>query len=199
MLLPIVSLLLEVVFGLLTGVCLLRLYLHYQRIALSAHSGNPLGPFVFALSDWLVLPLRRVLPQGGRLDGASLLAALLLQVAHTLLLGLFSGALLGAGAWDGSALWVLVVGALLGLLRMALSGLTGLVFVYVLMSWVQAQSYVADLLQRMVSPLLAPIRRHLPLVGGVVDLSPLVLLVLLQIAGMLLSALQSTLLRGWAV
>ena len=81
MLYQIVSLLLEVAAGLLTGVCLLRLYMQHQRIPLSARSGNPMGPFVFALTDWLVLPLRRVLPAVGRWDTASLVAAFLAQLA----------------------------------------------------------------------------------------------------------------------
>jgi YggT family protein len=54
---------------------------------------------------------------------------------------------------------------------------------------VQTQSYVSDLLERLVVPALAPIRRVLPLVGGI-DLSPLVLLVLLQIAQMVLGQVQ---------
>ena len=81
MLYQIVSLLLEVVAGLLTGVCLLRLYMQHQRIPMSARSGNRIGPFIFAVTDWLVLPLRRVLPAVGRWDTASLVAAFLTQVA----------------------------------------------------------------------------------------------------------------------
>ena len=81
MLYQIVSLLLEVAAGLLTGIFLLRLYMQHQRIPMSARSGNPMGPFMFALTDWLVLPLRRVLPAVGRLDTASLVAAFLTQLA----------------------------------------------------------------------------------------------------------------------
>jgi YggT family protein len=44
-------------------------------------------------------------------------------------------------------------------------------------------------IERLVAPALMPIRRVLPLVGGI-DLSPLVLLVLLQIASILLGHLQ---------
>ncbi|MGB4361230.1 MAG: YggT family protein, partial [Rhodoferax sp.] len=62
MLYQIISLLLEVVVGVVGGACLLRLYMQFLRIPMSARSGNPLGRFVFALTDWIVLPLRRVLP-----------------------------------------------------------------------------------------------------------------------------------------
>jgi YggT family protein len=53
--------------------------MQFLRISMSARSGNPLGRFVFALTDWIVLPLRRVLPSVGALDTASLVAAFLLQ------------------------------------------------------------------------------------------------------------------------
>jgi hypothetical protein len=58
MLFQIISFLLDVAAGLLGGACLLRLYMQYQRIPF----GNPVGRFVFALTDWIVLPLRKVLP-----------------------------------------------------------------------------------------------------------------------------------------
>ena len=80
-----------------------------------------------------------------------------------------------------------------GLLRLALSGMTAMVFIYALLSWVQSASPVSDLLDRLVAPLLAPIRRYLPLVGGV-DLSPLALLLALQIAGLLIHPLDSAVL-----
>ena len=70
--------------------------------------------------------------------------------------------------------------ALSGVVRLALSGLSVLVIVYAVLSWVQTHSPMMGLLARLVSPLLQPIRRVVPLVGGI-DLSPLVLLVLLQV------------------
>ena len=52
---------------------------------------------------------------------------------------------------------------------------------------------MSDLLERLVMPVLTPIRRVLPLVGGI-DLSPLVLLVLLQVAGIILGYVQAAIL-----
>ena len=189
MLYQIITLLLEVAAGLLTSTCLLRLYMQYQRIPLSARSGNPLGRFVFALTDWLVLPLRRVLPAMGRWDTASLVGAFLLQLAQFSILWLLNGL--------AASLVSVAVLALFGLVRMALSGRTALVLIYAVLSWVQTQSYLADLLDRLVQPPLTPIRRILPLVGGV-DLSPLVLLVLIQIALIVLGSLQATVLVATA-
>ena len=182
MLYQIVSLLLEVATSVLAGACLLRLYMQYQRIPMSVRSGNPLGRFVFALTDWLVLPLRRLVPALGRWDTASLLAAFLLELTQFLLLWLLAGARGG--------LIVIPVLAGFGLLRLVISALTGLVIVYAVLSWVPTQSSISDVIERLCAPPLKPIRRLLPLVGGV-DLSPLVLLVLLQIVGIVLGSLQA--------
>ena len=185
MLYQIISLLLEVVTGVVGGSCLLRLYMQHQRIPMSARSGNPLGRFVFALTDWLVLPLRRLLPAVGALDTASLVAAYLLQLAQFMLLWLL------AGAQDG--LFAVPILAGFGVVRLAISGLTGLLIVYAVLSWVQTASVMADVVERLCAPPLTPIRRLVPLVGGV-DLSPLVLLVLLQVAAIVLGHLQGLIL-----
>ena len=182
MLYQIVSLLLEVLAGLVSGACLLRLYMQVLRVPMSLRSGNPLGRFVFALTDWIVLPLRRVLPALGMLDSASLGAAFLLQLAKFALLWLLAGA--------GGGLFALPVLALFGLLSMAVSGLTVVVIVYAVLSWVPTPSGLRALMPRLVEPLLRPIRRVMPLVGGI-DLSPLVLLLLLQVVAIVLGTMQA--------
>ena len=185
MLYQISSLLLEVAAGLIAGTCLLRLYMQYQRIPMSLRSGNPLAKFIFALTDWLVLPLRRVIPAVGRWDLASLVGAFLIQLAQFLILWSLTGM--------AANLVSVVVLAAFGLVRMAISGMTGLVIIYAILTWVQTQSVAADFLERLVMPLLIPIRRIVPLVGGI-DLSPLVLLLILQIAGIVLGSLQASVL-----
>lgn len=179
MFLQIITFLLQIAAGLLVGLCLLRLYMQYHRVPLSARSGNPIGPLIFALTDWLVLPLRRVIPSLGRWDIASLVAALLIELAQYLILWLI------AGGHSSPAFTVLL--AVFGVMRLAVSGLSVLVIVYAVMSWVQPHSPMMGLLGRLVSPLLQPIRRAVPLVGGV-DLSPLILLVLLQVGGIVLES-----------
>ena len=185
MLYQITSLLLEVVAGLLAGTCLLRLYMQYQRIPMSVRSGNPLAKFIFALTDWLVLPLRRLIPAVGRWDMASLVGAFLIQLAQFLILWGITGM--------AANLLSVVVLAGFGLVRMAISGMTVLIIIYAVLSWVQTRSVAADFLERLVMPLLIPIRRVMPLIGGI-DLSPLVLLLILQVGGIVLGALQASVL-----
>lgn len=178
----ILSFLLDVAAGLLSGVCLLRLYMQYQRVPF----GNPVGRFVFALTDWIVLPLRRVLPAVRRVDTASLVAAWLFQLAQVAILWLVAG-----GAGGG---WMVPLLALFELLRLAVSALTALVIIYAVLSWVNADSPMADVVDRLAAPLLRPWRRLIPLVGGI-DLSPLAFLVALQVVAIVLSSLQASMLR----
>lgn len=98
MLFQIASFLLDVIGGLLTGACLLRLYMQAQRVPFS----NPVGRLVFALSDWLVMPLRRIIPPTGRWDWSSFVAGLLIQAAQYLLSGCCSAA---CWAWHGCPGW----------------------------------------------------------------------------------------------
>lgn len=178
----IASFLLDVAAGLLCSACLLRLYMQWQRVPF----GNPIGQVVFALTDWLILPLRKVIPPLGRIDGTSLLAAGLVELSQYFLLWL----LLGAGS---GLLWLPAL-ALFGVVRVALTGITGLIIVYTILSWVQTRSAISDVLAKLAEPLLRPMRRVVPLVGGV-DFAPLVLLVLLQVAVMVLGYVQGMVLR----
>jgi YggT family protein len=98
--------------------------------------------------------------------------------------------LLGAAAAWAWLPWM----ALFGTARVAVSGLTGLVIVYAVLSWVQTQSSLADVIGRLCEPLLRPIRKVLPLVQGI-DLSPLALLIVLQVALIVLGHLQAGALR----
>jgi YggT family protein len=177
----IISFLLDVAAGLLGGACLLRLYMQYQRIPF----GNPVGRFVFALTDWLVLPLRKVLPAIGKVDTASIVAVFLVEVVEFALLALVAGRLGG--------LAMLPVLALFGVVRLVISGLIGLVIVYAILSWVQADSPISDIIDRLCAPLLRPWRKIIPLVGGI-DLSPLVFLVVLQVIWIVLANVQAAVL-----
>lgn len=183
MLYQIPSFLLDVVVGLLGGACLLRLYMQYHRVPF----GNPLGRFVFAVTDWIVLPLRRIVPPFRRWDLASLIAAWLLVTVKVLLLMLL------AGGVERFAILPLV--ALVSLGQLIVSGLTALLIVYAVLSWIpNASMMMLDLVGRLAEPLVRPLRRFIPLVGGV-DLSPLAAIVLVQVAAIVLGSLMGLVLR----
>jgi len=172
MLTHILTLVLEVVASLIAGAALLRLYFQFHHIPMSLRSGNPFAGYIFYLTNWSVMPLRRILPTGGRLDWSSLLVAYLVLLIKCIILG-FMGVLSPEPI-------ALLVDALYELLNLCLSSLSTLVLVYALLSWFSPTTPMFDLLQRMVFPLVTPIRRLMPATGAL-DLSPLILLLLLQI------------------
>ncbi|OBS30703.1 YGGT family protein [Tepidimonas fonticaldi] len=179
----IVLFLLDTLSFFLIGAALLRGWMNTRRLRMAAQP----GPFVIAVTDWIVQPLRRSLPRAwaqANVDWGSFLAAALLALAYAGLVHLlWGGALPGVEAL-GFALTVPLM-ALQMLLRTVLQGLMLLLLVYAVLTWVQPFSPLIGTLGRLLDPVLAPVRRIVPTVGGV-DLSVLVLLVLLQVGLMLL-------------
>ena len=185
MLYQIIIFLIEVAVTLLGGACLMRLYMRWRRMPMA----NPVGHFVQALSDWLVLPLQRLLPPRDKLDAASLLGAWLLKLLQYILLMM----LIGAQRWT-----VLPLLALLGVAKLAVSVATAVIIIAAVLSWTGNRTLVADVFDRLCEPLLAPLRRAVPLVGGV-DLSPLLAVVALQVLSIVLGSLQAGLLGSAVV
>jgi YggT family protein len=181
MLAQIVDLLLGTAASLLALAFLARVWMQWVR----APFRNPLGQFVAAVTDWAVLPLRRLIPGLFGIDLASVFAAWFVQIAYFgVLAGLTGMVALGPEAVLGVA-WV----AFVAVLRMFVYLLMGVVIVMALLSWINPYAPITPLFDLMARPLLQPIRRLLPALGGV-DLSPLVALVLCQVALVVLAYLQ---------
>lgn len=173
---------LDTLCGLLSFALLARFALQWVR----APFRNPLGQFIIAVTDWMVRPVRRLLPGLYGLDMASLLLAWLWQVAY-------QGIALGlAGVLHAVSPEPTFVVAALAALEVAKLGLylaLGAVLVSAIFSWVNPHAPMADVFNTLAHPLLKPFRRVIPPVGGV-DLSPLVLLLVLQIALFVVASLR---------
>lgn len=168
-LLDILDMVLGVVASLLGSALLLRTYLGWLRMSRS----NPVGVFCAAVTDWLVMPLRRVLPFLGRLDSASVVGVLLIAVTYEFLLHVVR--------FRGVDYWYLVLPATLVLLaQWVLYLLEAIVVVNALFSLINPHAPLAPTFDVMTRPILAPLRRRMPPVGGF-DLSPMVVLVIAQI------------------
>jgi YggT family protein len=175
MLVQIGQLLVDVVASFFVFLLLARFHFQWLRVPFR----NPVGEFIIAGTNWVVRPARKLIPPLAGLDLATLLAALLLQWLALYLLGALAGG--GLGAEPGRMIAVLAVGAAFDLARFSLYLLIFAVVVQAVLSWVNPHSPVQPLFDAMTRPFLRPLRRVIPLLGRV-DLSPLVLLVLLQVA-----------------
>ena len=186
MLLRIMLFVLDTVCSFFTLALLVRFVMQWVR----APFRNPLGQFIVAVTDWMVRPARRLIPGLFGLDIASLLLAWLWQIAyHGFALG-FSG-LLAALSLEPALVVMLL--ALLEVLKIGLYLLMGAVLISAIFSWVNPYAPMADIFNALTRPLLRPFRRLIPPVGGV-DLSPLALLLLLQIALFVLAGLRQSVL-----
>jgi YggT family protein len=182
MLTNILLLLLDTACGLVTLMLLARFLMQWARVSFR----NPLGQFVVATTDWAVRPLRRVLPGFMGLDLASLLPAWLVQAVFAPIeLGLRGLPL--AGNPLGMALGALGLG-LLAVLKLAIYLVMGVVLIAAALSWVNPHAPAASVFFGLADPFLRPIRRVLPNIANV-DLSPLVLIVILQILLLVLASI----------
>lgn len=169
--------LIQVVFGLYILAVMLRLLLQWAR----ASFYNPVSQFLVKITNPALVPLRRIIPGLGGVDLASLVLLLLLQIVELVLVGLVVGQSLPIGN-----LLILALAKLLGLL---INVFLFSIIIQVILSWVRPNDYhpMSDLLYSLNEPLLGPARRLLPPISGF-DLSPILVLVGLQLASMLVVA-----------
>ena len=160
---------------------LLRFYAQVFR----ASFRNPIAQFAVALTDWAVKPLRRVVPSIMGFDSASFLVAWIAQM-------ILWGAVLGMrneAAYYNPLFWLgLAAFALVMILKLSIYLLIGVVIVQAVLSWVNPYHPIRPFFDSLCRIFLRPIQRIIPLVGGV-DLSPMVLLIVLQVLLMLPIAL----------
>ena len=165
---PIATFLIDTVVSFFVFLLLARFHFQWLRVPFR----NPMGEFLLATTNWIVMPARRFVPGLAGLDLATLLLAWVLQAA-----GVWAqAAILGA---EPGGLAVVAVAAV-DLVRYSLYILIFAVFVQVAISWINPDAPLAPLFDMVTRPFLRPVRRYVPPVGRV-DLSPLVLLVVLYV------------------
>ena len=164
--LPILQLIVDTAASVLGGVLLLRFWMQVIRVRPPAS----VAQFTFTLSDWLVRPMRRLVPGMGGYDWASLIGAFLVVL-------LASSVMLLNPAVDGQGV---VLYALYRFCSWILYGFMGLLIIEVIFSWINPYAPLAPFIRALNEPLLRPLRRVIPAVGGL-DLSVLAAFILLQI------------------
>ena len=156
---------------LLVMVFLLRVLLPLVR----ADSRNQLSQAVIRVTNPLVLPLRRVLPPIGKVDTASIVALLIVQAAAIAMLWLLGGyPFIFTPAQFTYVVFLTLITTILRFYIFAL-------ILYAILSWIAPGTYspAAALLDSLCEPLLRPVRRVIPPLGGI-DLSALFVIIGLQ-------------------
>ena len=170
MLYEIIHLIVDVLGGLVVGACLLRAWMQVRRIP----GANPVGTFVMSLTDWIVRPLRRVVPAYRGIDSASIVAAFLITlVAAVIDLSLRFGGF--------APIELIVAVSMVWMLKWILYLAQLLILIAAVLSWINPFSPILPIFDALTRPLLAPIRKVLPQ-SGRMDFSPLVALLVIQVA-----------------
>lgn len=144
---------------------------------------NPLAQAILRATNPLILPARRMIPPAGRLDTATLVVLLAVQIAGTAILV----SIACSGAIPAAALLSL---AILRLLHLVLRIWFLLILAHVVLSWINpAGGYnpVLAILAALVEPVLAPFRGLIPPLGPL-DLSPIFALLAVEFLRRLIPA-----------
>jgi len=170
--------LVNTVFGLFVVALLLRFYLQWARAAYR----NPLTQFLQDLTDFMVKPARRVIPGLWGLDLATFALAWLLQTLELLVVLQIQGRGFGPTVW--ATLLMMALLALVLLIKIFLYIIMVAVFAQVICSWFSLSGPIVPVLDSMTRPFLRAFQRRIPPIGNM-DLSPLFLLVVIQLLLML--------------
>ena len=160
--------LVQTFFSLYIMALVLRIWLQWAR----ADFFNPLSQFVARITNPVVRPVERVIPSKGRFNLAALVIGLLVSIlaiyVRVVMLGATAGIvpllIIGVQYFASIALqlvfWILIIRAIL--------------------SWFsQGGNPLEIVLHQLTEPLLQPVRRVIPAIGGL-DLSVLVVLIGIQ-------------------
>ncbi|MBV7316622.1 YggT family protein [Shewanella sp. NIFS-20-20] len=167
--------LISTLFDLYLMVVILRIWLQLAK----ADFYNPFSQFVVKATQPIVAPLRRVIPSIGALDTASLLLAIAVVMLKVALLSVIAGA-----SMDPVTMFIY---ALVSVVKQAGVLLFWMLLIRAILSWFQ-QGYnpIIQVFSQLTDPILSPIRRIIPPIGGL-DLSVMVLIIGLNFINILLA------------
>ncbi|MAD76210.1 MAG: hypothetical protein CML20_15730 [Rheinheimera sp.] len=165
--------LINTAFNLLLMLVILRVWLQLAR----ADFYNPFSQFIVKVTNPIVLPLRRLIPSIGKLDTATVLLAYLVAVAKLVVLQLV---LVGSIQIPAT-----FISGLLVLIKETLNLVFWILIIRALLSWFsQGNNPIEMVMHQLTEPLLRPIRRVIPPMGGL-DLSVFVLIIAIQFINLL--------------
>ncbi|MEH6557811.1 MAG: YggT family protein [Oceanicoccus sp.] len=169
---------------LIQTLCQLFLLALMMRVLLQlarADSYNPVSQFLIKVTQPLLKPMRRVIPSIGKIDTATIVAIVLIQMLTTAALVALQGYSIP------NPLYLLIWGVL-GAIGMLVNIYFIAILASIIISWVAPGSYnpLILLLHQLTEPVMAPFRKILPPMGGL-DLSPIFVFLTINVLQIVLS------------
>jgi len=181
--------------------CTLRLYMQWVRL----HAQNPISRLTCRMTDWIVLPLRRLLPPLGHFDWACFFAGLLLSLGLALVFYFLMTLQMLGGTSMGSLPSVrpfgwLVVLAVVWMVQWTLQLGVVVLIASVLLGWLSPMHPLRPVFGLLSSPMLAPFQHLLGKTGlspakSGFDLSPIGAFLMLQVAAALTASMEAAVMR----
>ncbi|MGD8569859.1 MAG: YggT family protein [Gammaproteobacteria bacterium] len=170
-----IQFLIHTLFSLYLVAIMLRVLLQVTR----ADFYNPVSQFLVKVTNPPLIPLRRLIPGFMGIDLAAIVLMLLIKIVEIFLIVLILGASIGIVG--------IIVLSIAELLRLLINIYFFTILIQVVVSWINPGAYnpALSLLYSINEPLLRRARRLIPPISGF-DLSPIVVVILLQLVSMLI-------------
>jgi YggT family protein len=154
----------------LTSLYLLVLLLRFWLPWLRADFRNPLAQGILKLTSPVIVPLRRIVPSFGRLDTATILVAFAVQYLGLILILFIVGV--------SASISTIAISAVVKLALLSLNLFMFAIFIRIILSWVSQGQYnpATAIITSLTEPLLRPVRRLIPPMGGF-DISPIFVII----------------------
>lgn len=180
---------LEFIINTLFSLYVLALMLRFVLAWVRADFYNPVSQFLVKITNPVLVPIRRLIPPVGGIDLASILLMLAVQMLGIALILLLRG--------GGIGIQTLIFVSLTELVDLLFKLFIYGIVIQAILSWVNPGTYnpAVNLLHSITEPVLRPVRRLLPPMGGM-DLSPLLAILGLEVLRRLILPLLSMLAVG---
>ncbi len=172
--------LIDTLLGLLSLALLLRFYFQLLRVPYY----NSVSQFLIAVTDFMVRPARRVIPGWAGMDMSTLVLAWLLESIIVTSVYVMQGY-----DFDANIIFSLGVMGLLGIVSIVKTTLyiiLVMIIMQAVLSWVNPNSPLAPLLDSFTRPFLMIFRKRIAPIANV-DLSPLFVLIVIQVLLMIVA------------
>lgn len=160
--------LIQTIFDIYLFILVIRVLLAFA----GANYFEPITQFVVKCTDFIVKPVRKVIPNVSGIELSTVLIIFALELAKF--------GLILALSYGGVSLLGLAIIALADTMKMFLQTIFYAIILQVILTWVQPSSPVLSVLYRVSAPVMRPIQRLCPVVGGI-DISPIPAMILLQL------------------
>lgn len=172
--------LLDTILGLFSLALLLRFYFQLLRVPFY----NPISQFLIAVTDFIIRPTRRFIPSWGGLDLSTLILAWIMECIIVTSVYTAQGYNFGDNFIAASGIMGLL--GIVEIVKTTLYIVLMMIIMQAVLSWINPLSPLAPLLDTFTRPFLAVFRRYIPPIANV-DLSPLFVLILIQVLLMIVA------------